>query len=67
MDRDLHTEFKQYWKKHRPALLEGKLCEVSEDASQRSGGILREFMYRLRAITSMSNNFVQSLLLRSVK
>ena len=67
MARDLHTEFKQYWDKHCPALLGGGFCEVSEEASQRSGDILREFMYRSRAIPSMSNDFVQSLLIRSVK
>ena len=38
-----------------------------EDASQRSGDILRKFMHRARAITSMSDYVVRRLLHRSVK
>ena len=41
--------------------------EVSEDASQISGGILRTFLHRERAIPFMSDNVVRRLVKRAFK
>ena len=62
----MYTELKLDWTKQGPACLEGKLCEVSEEDSQRNGDILQEVMLRARAIPSMLDDVVQELLSQSV-
>ena len=46
---------------------EGEMRAVSEDTGKRSGGILRTFLQRARAIPSMSDNVVWRLVCRSVE
>ena len=65
--RDLHIELKRNWGKKVPTRLEGKLCEVSKEASQSIGGIFQGFLHRARAIPSMSYDVVLMFLRQSVE
>ena len=57
-------ECKRKWEHQGPVQMEGKLRQMSEEASEKSGNILRIFLYWELEIPSMSYDVVQSLLHR---
>ena len=42
--------------------MEGKLCQVSEEANEKSGDIMRIFLHWEWAVPSMSDDVVRRLL-----